>query len=98
MYGVLKPETTGNNGWIGGTEQTWDSTSSTWTYVEGTNEGTWSWTDGSSFSSFSNWATISGTLQPGGGANQNCIQMRHADGMWDDWKCSNTRVYYVCKK
>ena len=36
--------------------------------------------------------------QPAGGAVQNCMQMRHADGKWDDVSCSGSKEYFVCKK
>ena len=71
--------TSSPNGWIGGEDKT--------------TEGTFVWTDGTSFS-FTNWKDG----QPGGGDVQNCLQMRFTDGLWDDIKCSKTTNVYICKK
>ena len=58
-----------------------------------TTEGTFVWTDGTSFT-FTNWKDG----QPGGGTVQNCLQMRFTDGLWDDMKCSKDTNVYICKK
>ena len=82
VYGVLKPDTTNpNNGWIGGSDSDV--------------EDTWTWTDGETFS-YTNWVTLTAGTQPLGGTIQNCLQMRHGDGMWDDAKCDANRKYYIC--
>ena len=84
VYGVLKPDTTNpNNGWIGGSDSDV--------------EDTWTWTDGETFS-YTNWVTLTAGTQPLGGTIQNCLQMRHGDGMWDDAKCDANKKYYICKK
>ena len=36
--------------------------------------------------------------QPAGGEVQNCMQMRWADGLWDDVSCSGSKEFFVCKK
>ena len=37
-------------------------------------------------------------VQPAGGPVQNCMQMRWADGLWDDVSCSGSKEFFVCKK
>ena len=84
MYGVLKPDTTNpNNGWLGGSDADV--------------EDTWTWTDGETFT-YTNWVTLTAGTQPLGGTAQNCLQMRHGDGQWDDTNCEANKKYYICKK
>ena len=55
-------------------------------------EKTWTWSDGTVFS-YTNWHSNFENA-----ADQHCMQMRHAEGQWDDVKCSGTKEAYVCKK
>ena len=84
MASVLTGDSNNNNGWIGAT----DSSS----------EGTWTWSDGSTWSYTNWWVTNGGVTQPAGGSSQNCAQMRWSDYMWDDISCTGSKEFYVCKK
>ena len=73
------------------------STAKTWTGGNDLQtEGTYVWTDGTSFS-YTNWKAS--PQQPNNGGtdgNQDCISM-DTDGVWDDVSCSSTRQY-ICEK
>ena len=61
-------------------------------------EGTFVWTDGSSFT-FTNWEGNN----PNEGGNQDCVTINHVkSGFWDDANCSKQHNDYlgkfVCKK
>ena len=66
------------NGWIGGTDIT--------------TEGTFVWTDVTSFT-YTNWMAS----EPGGTEAHDCIQMRFVDGEWDEFNCDKNKVS-ICKK
>lgn len=55
-------------------------------------EKTWTWEDGTTFS-YTNWHTNFENVE-----NQNCMQMRHAEGQWDDVSCDGSKEAYICKK
>ena len=114
MNGILTSGSNNNNGWLGGS----DAAAEVKRYLLFTivlhycsNQGTWTWPDGSSFS-WTNWWTgecwllvgissccdTGGGGQPAGGDVQNCLQMRWKDAMWDDVSCNGAKEYFVCKK
>ena len=55
-------------------------------------EGTYVWTDGSTFS-YSNW----GLGYPTGSTTNDCIEVANSTGQWADVPCSNTLTYFVCQ-
>ena len=54
-------------------------------------KGTWVWSDGTTLD-YTNW----GSGYPDGG---NCTGSNHyaPDPTWDDYDCTSTKFYYVCK-
>jgi len=82
VLGMLTAGGNNNNGWLGGSDAT--------------TEDTWAWNDNVAFS-YTSWWTGGGG-QPAGGEVQNCMQMRWADGLWDDVSCSGSKEFFVCKK
>ena len=70
-----------NNGWLEATDTETD--------------GQWKWEDGTAWDFTAWWPDSNQGTQ--GGTNQNCLQLRRVDSLWDDSQCSKSRSY-VCKK
>ncbi|XP_064651452.1 C-type mannose receptor 2-like [Lineus longissimus] len=62
-------------------------------------EGTWTWTDGTTFS-YNMWTVMGGVQQPAGGVVKNCAAIegvkRGLFGGWNDFKCT-MRTWSVCQ-
>jgi len=59
-------------------------------------EGTFTWADDSALGSYTNWNTGEPDSTAAAPAVQHCINLRAADGFWNDVLCGSARAF-ICQ-